>query len=48
MLPVLKEVIKTGVSHKGAHPQDTSGRGCAWYADPNPYYSSYPCRLYTS
>ena len=30
---------------KGAQRQDTSGRGCAWYASPNYCYRRYPGRL---
>ena len=30
------------VVQKGAQYQDTSGRGCAWYASPNSCYRSYP------
>ena len=30
---------------KGAQHQDTPGRGCAWYAGPNPCYRGYPSGL---
>ena len=31
---------------KGAQLQDPSGRGCAWYAGQNVYYSRARCRLF--
>ncbi|SEJ16135.1 hypothetical protein SAMN05216318_12822 [Nitrosomonas eutropha] len=30
-------------ARKGAQHQDTSGRGCAWYAAQNPCYTRYHC-----
>ena len=31
---------------KGAQLKDTSGRGCAWYADQNGYHVRYRCGLH--
>ncbi len=36
---------KGWAGQKGAQHQDTPGRGCAWYASPNPCYRSYPSGL---
>ena len=36
---------KGGPGQKGAQHQNTSGRGCAWYANPNPCYRRYPSGL---
>ncbi len=33
---------------KGGSLKDTFGRGCAWYAGQNVYYSRYHCRLFSS
>jgi len=36
-------MIDARVRQKGAQHQDTSGRGCAWYAGQNPCYTRYHC-----
>ena len=40
--------IKGWAAQKGAQHQDTSGRGCAWYAGPNHCYRGYPSGWFTS
>ena len=47
MLPVQKEAMRRWDAQKGAQHQDTSGRGCAWYAGQNHYYRRYRCRYST-